>query len=203
VSTLAGLRALLAQERGPLADALAPAPAADEPVFGPLAASGERSRTSAEDYALVVESVLEGYLLHYSSGRIVVPDDPDLRLLAGDHLYALGLVRLAGLGDLDAVEELADLISLCAHVHAAAARDGTTPWELTGALWALASLALAGGGWPEQREAKERARARTTDAAGIALAAARGGARKLGLSAELERALIAFERAVSAGEPST
>ena len=35
----------------------------------------------------------------------MVGADPDLRLLAGDYLYALGLERLAGLGDLPAVRE--------------------------------------------------------------------------------------------------
>ena len=44
--------------------------------------------------------------------------DDDLRLLAGDALYALGLSRLAQTGDLDAVAELADLISDCARAHA-------------------------------------------------------------------------------------
>ena len=39
--------------------------------------------------------------------------DPDLALLAGDRLYALGLERLVALGDLDAVRELADVIALC------------------------------------------------------------------------------------------
>ena len=46
--------------------------------------------------------------------RLLDTDDPDLRLLAGDYLYALGLSRLARLGDLEAVRELADLITLCA-----------------------------------------------------------------------------------------
>ena len=41
----------------------------------------------------------------------------DLRLLAGDALYALGLERLAQDGDLEAVAELADLISDCAQAH--------------------------------------------------------------------------------------
>ena len=39
--------------------------------------------------------------------------DPDLALLAGDRLYALGLERLVALGDLEAVRELADVIALC------------------------------------------------------------------------------------------
>jgi len=79
---------------------------------GPLAAG------RGEDYALLVEAIREGYLLHYAEGRVVRPDDPDLSLLAGDRLYALGLARLAELGDLDAVAELADVISLAAQAHA-------------------------------------------------------------------------------------
>ena len=44
--------------------------------------------------------------------------DPDLRLLAGDALYALGLARLAEGGDLAAVAELSDLISRSAQAQA-------------------------------------------------------------------------------------
>ena len=54
------------------------------------------------------------YLLHYGEPRAFVGMDADLRLLAGDALYAQGLARLAEPGDLEAVAELADLISLCA-----------------------------------------------------------------------------------------
>ena len=39
-------------------------------------------------------------------------------MLAGDRLYALGLERLAAIGDLEAVAELADVIALCAQAHA-------------------------------------------------------------------------------------
>jgi hypothetical protein len=144
-----------------------------------------------------MESILEGYLLHFAHGRIVVSADDDLRLLAGDHLYALGLARLAELGDLDAVEELADLISLCAHVHAHASETGTNAWPATGALWALAALAVADGGWAEQREAKRQAREQATEAAAQALAAARERAQELGLSRDLELALIAFQPAAT------
>jgi hypothetical protein len=44
--------------------------------------------------------------------------DADLRLLAGDALYALGLSRLAETGDLEAVAVLSDLISGSARAHA-------------------------------------------------------------------------------------
>lgn len=70
------------------------------------------------ELALVLEAVHEGYLLHYGKPRAFAGMDPDLRLLAGDALYALGLERLAARGDTGAVAELADLISLCAWSHA-------------------------------------------------------------------------------------
>lgn len=89
----------------------------EQPVFGPLAAAGSRGATAPAEYALVVESVREGYLLHYGESRLLAGHDPDLALLAGDYLYALGLDRLAALGDTAAVELLADLISKCAQLH--------------------------------------------------------------------------------------
>jgi hypothetical protein len=66
----------------------------------------------------VLEAVYEGYLLHYGESRLFDGMDPDLRLLAGDALYALGLARLADSGDLAAVAELSDLISRSAQAHA-------------------------------------------------------------------------------------
>ena len=36
---------------------------------------------AADDYALLVEAIHEGYLLHYAAGRVVQPEDPDLSLL--------------------------------------------------------------------------------------------------------------------------
>ncbi len=83
-----------------------------------LVAAGPRAAEAPDEYALLVEAVREGYLLHYGEPRVVRAADEDLRLLAGDYLYALGLERLAGLGDLEAVRELADLISISAQLHA-------------------------------------------------------------------------------------
>jgi hypothetical protein len=62
--------------------------------------------------------------------------DPDLRLLAGDALYALGLARLAELGDLPAVAELSDLISRSAQAHAEGRGDEAE------ALWDASAGAL-------------------------------------------------------------
>ena len=88
-----------------------------EPAFGLLAAAGPRAAEAPAEYSLLVESVREGYLLHYGEPRVVVGADADLALLAGDYLYALGLERLAALGDLEAIRELSDLISLSAQLH--------------------------------------------------------------------------------------
>ncbi len=70
------------------------------------------------DRLFVLEAVYEGYLMHYGAPRAFAGMDPDLCLLAGDALYALGLARLAERGDLTAVAELSDLISLTARAHA-------------------------------------------------------------------------------------
>ena len=66
----------------------------------------------------MLEAVYEGYLMHYGEPRAFAGMDEDLRLLAGDALYALGLARLAEAGDLEAVAELSDLISRSAQAHA-------------------------------------------------------------------------------------
>jgi hypothetical protein len=89
-------------------------------------------------YALIVEAIREGYELHYGDARVVRTADRDLALLAGDRLYALGLDRLAQLGDLDAIGVLADLISDCAQAHAEHAP------ERADAAWATAAAALRG-----------------------------------------------------------
>jgi hypothetical protein len=82
--------------------------------------------------------------------------DPDLRLLLGDQLYALGLRRLATLGDLDAVRELADVISLVAQAYAEqnparaeavwAAGAAAVGWGLSDGHEAAKALARRGAG---------------------------------------------------------
>jgi hypothetical protein len=87
----------------------------------------------------VLEAVYEGYLLHYGSPRLFDGMDEDLRLLAGDALYALGLARLAESGDLPAVAELSDLISRSAQAHAEGRGKSVE------ALWDAAARVLATG----------------------------------------------------------
>ncbi len=94
--------------------------------FETLDAGGERP--------FVLEAVYEGYLMHYGTPRAFEGMDEDLRLLAGDALYALGLERLARAGDLEAVAELADLISASAQAHAEGRpRDAEALWERSAA----------------------------------------------------------------------
>src|SRR5438132_9706151 len=80
-----------------------------EPVFSPLAESR---------YALGVETIYEGYLLHYGRARLFSPEDDDTALLLGDYLYAHGLVRVERVGSVEAVDDLAELIALCAYLQA-------------------------------------------------------------------------------------
>ena len=109
--------------------------------------TGRFEQALSGDRAFVLEAVHEGFLLHYGEPRAYTGMDPDLRLLAGDALYALGLRRLAELGDLAAVAELADLISLCAQAEAEGRRD------LFDRLWDATLEALSPGGGPGARAA--------------------------------------------------
>ena len=111
----------------------------EQPVFGLLAALGERAAAAPAEYAFVVEAVREGYLLHYGTPRLLRGHDDDLALLAGDYLYALGIERLAALGDDEAVAVLSRLIGLCARFHAEERED-----EVPG-LWRTSALQVGGG----------------------------------------------------------
>ena len=93
----------------------------------------------------VLEAVYEGYLLHYGEPRAFDGMDEDLRLLAGDALYAVGLARLAASGDLVAVAELADLISFTSQSQIAGRP------ELAEELWQATVQALSDGGGPGAR----------------------------------------------------
>jgi hypothetical protein len=96
-----------------------------EPVF---------SRLAEARYALGLETIYEGYLVHYGRPRLLAPADDDTALVLGDYLYAQGLARIASLGDVDAVGDLAELISLCAQARADG-RDGDgAAWAATAAL---------------------------------------------------------------------
>lgn len=92
--------------------------AEDTPISPHVADPGEDAAFAPPgEYALVLEAVREGYLLHYGESRLLSGHDADLALLAGDYLYALGIERLAAMGDTKAVLALADLISTSAQLH--------------------------------------------------------------------------------------
>jgi hypothetical protein len=160
-SSLERLRELLAEEGGLMASLAGPAAGA-RPAHGDgavasahgdgpaqLAAAGPRAEGSRDDYELLIEAIYEGYLLHYGKPRVALTSDQDLGLLAGDRLYALGLARLIALGDLAAVAELADTITL-----SALAQGASSP-ELADAVWVAGARAIGWGSSEAHRRAKE------------------------------------------------
>ena len=162
-SSVAALRDALAERGGTLAEVLAAGSelaGVDAPP-GPvqLAATGPRAAGHEAQYELLLEMIREGLLLHYGEPRVVRPTDPDLALLLGDQLYALGLSRLAALGDLDAVGELGDTISLLAQAQA----DGDQ--ELADAVWSAGATAIGWGASDQLQSAKAMARAGDPQAA--------------------------------------
>jgi hypothetical protein len=90
-----------------------------ETVFGRLVPPG---------LAVGVETIYEGYLVHYGRPRLFAPPDDGVAILLGDYLYAQGLVRVAATGDLDAVAALAELISACAALRAEAVEGDGEAW---------------------------------------------------------------------------
>lgn len=176
MSVAAGVQALrdaLRGEGGALAAALASAgPVGPErPDHAATAAAGPCAAGHADEIALAVRAVLEGARLHYAGSQAVPIGEPDLALLAGDRLYALGLARLAELGALDAIAELADVIALGAQAHAAGDPD------LAEAAWELGAAAVGWGTSPEARAAKASAQAGAPGAAEALRAAGRALAR--------------------------
>jgi hypothetical protein len=114
-----------------------------------LAANGPRVAERAGEYELLVEAIYEGYLLHYGAPRVVRAAEADLRVLAGDRLYAIGLARLVELGDTVAVAELADTITLSALAQGAG--DG----PLADAVWTAGAHAVGWGASEQHARAKQ------------------------------------------------
>lgn len=97
--------------------------------------------------AMVVEAIREGYLLHYGEARAFSGMDDDMRLLAGDSMFALGLDRLAQAGDLEAIAELSDLITLSARAEVEGAEEAVP------GLWRASAQRLSATGGPGARAA--------------------------------------------------
>jgi hypothetical protein len=108
-----------------------------KPVFSPLGESR---------YALGLETIYEGYLVHYGEPRLFAPPDEDTALLLGDYLYAHGVARVSALHEVAAVADLAELISLCGQL-----RADERPGD--GALWAATAALLGRGTLDESRTA--------------------------------------------------
>ncbi len=156
-SSVVALRQALSEHGGSLAQALVgeaelPDDGSD-PARERLASVGPRAGGHEAQYELLLEMIHEGSLLHYGDPRVVRPSDPDLALLLGDQLYALGLTQLAALGDLEAVGELGDTISLLAQAQAAGHP------QLAEAVWSAGSAAIWWGGSEQLQRAKAMARA--------------------------------------------
>jgi hypothetical protein len=169
MSALAAVAAALAAEGGLVAQAVSPPPAGTPTPHGDVAAAGPRARGHEAAYGEIVEAVREGHVTHAAdgAGRIVTTADADLALLVGDRLYALGLSRLAELGDLDAVAVLADTIVLGAQAYATGAP------ELAEAAWSAGAQAVAHGPAEAWLAAKTAARAGDPSAPSALEAAAR------------------------------
>src|SRR5712691_7979709 len=133
-----------------------------EPFFSPL---GDAA------YALGTETIYEGYLLHYGRPRLFAPEDGDTALLLGDYLYAHGLVRIEQVGTVEAVDDLAELIALCAYLQAEQIAGDGAVWAATSALLgrgaldgARTSLRLDNDPGPLERLARDTATDEAVDA---------------------------------------
>ena len=147
-------------------------------VFSPLA---------NDVFALGLETIYEGYLLHYGRPRLFAAPDRDTGVLLGDYLYAHGLVRIAELGRVAVVADLAELLSLCAHVRAEPAAGRPLA---DGAVWA-ATVALLG----EEDGRLERARSALRDrgdASELSAIAAEAGQERAALALALHRDRVAL-----------
>ena len=128
-------------------ETLAADAAAESPLWGEsLRPRDEQDRTAVfsrlcdSSFALGVETIYEGYLLHYGRSRLFGPADSDTALLLGDYLYAHGLVRVAATGSIGAVNDLAELISLCAQARADHRSGEAEAWAATSALHGQGAL---------------------------------------------------------------
>jgi hypothetical protein len=129
------------------------------PVFSPLLGDAR--------YAVGLETIYEGYLLHYGRPRLFAAGDGHSTLLLGDYLYAHGLVRVAAHEEVDAVADLAALISLCAQLRADGGAGDGEAWAATASL--LGRGPLRGDREPDGLAARARD-AVGADALGNALA---------------------------------
>ncbi|MHB8491435.1 MAG: hypothetical protein ACYDA6_04360 [Solirubrobacteraceae bacterium] len=171
--SLTRLAELVRAQGGLLADLINVPPSdtartANPPGPAQIAAGGPRAARDRGRYELLVEAIYEGYLLHYGQARVLKSVQDDIRLLAGDRLYAMGLAQVVELGDVPAVRELADLIAITAQAQEAGDE------ELADAVWLAAARAIGWGTSERHDRAKSLAFARAPGALEAMRAAAAG-----------------------------
>lgn len=152
-------------------DALAEEAAAESTLWREaLRPAAERERVAVfsplgeSRFALGLETIYEAYLVHFGRPRLFAPRDGNTALLLGDYLYAHGLVRIASFGEVGAVSDLAELISLCGQLRAEDRAGDGAAWAATAALLGADALAEARdalrlGGEPAPLERLARATA--------------------------------------------
>jgi hypothetical protein len=116
------------------------------------------SRLCEKRFALGLETIYEGYLVHYGRSRLFATRDADTALLLGDYLYAHGLVRVAAEDDVRAVADLAELISLVSHMRAEGDGDDGAAWAAVAARLGRGSEAPMDGETVEDALAAHRRR---------------------------------------------
>jgi hypothetical protein len=104
-----------------------------------------------------------------------------VRILLGDYLYAHGLVRIASLGDVTVVHDLAELLSICTQLRAERTPGDGAGWAATVAL-----LGATGDGLERVRSALRDA-GDPTPALALAREAAGEGATERALALHAER----------------
>ena len=128
------------------ADSLLPPESRERvPVFSPLLGESR--------FAVGIETIYEGYLLHYARARLFAPPDDDIALLLGDALLAHGLVRIAETGSTPAVGDVAALLSLCAQARADGVDGDGAAWAATAALLGSERLDAARASLRDERDA--------------------------------------------------
>jgi hypothetical protein len=80
-------------------------------------------------FALGLETIYEGYLVHHAESRLFAPADRNQAILLGDYLYAAGLVDVCRAGELRAVATLAELIATVSDRRSRGLDDDGAAWE--------------------------------------------------------------------------
>jgi hypothetical protein len=80
-------------------------------------------------FALGLETIYEGYLVHHAESRLFRPADRNQAILLGDYLYAAGLVDICRAGELRAVATLAELIATVSDRRGRHLADDDAAWE--------------------------------------------------------------------------